>query len=193
VLILTPPALTARASFRKFPNLSTANDCSQLTNNVVRICAVVDAYVQVDCRRTERCEWYCLAQNPLRRASAEGRQLCVAGLADRLRRDCRTRLTVERNDEAFNFFCKKPHQMKDIVTSNLHERIPQLVNTRRAAEILGRSPNTLKRWRHEGIGPDYVEIEGRISYDVSVLLEYIRRNTRVPSVRAAMEDSREAI
>lgn len=73
------------------------------------------------------------------------------------------------------------------------ERIPELVNTRRAAEILDRSPNTLKRWRYEGIGPDYVEIEGRISYDVGVLLEYIRQNTRVPSVRAAMEESRAAL
>ena len=73
------------------------------------------------------------------------------------------------------------------------QRVPRLVNTRRAAEILGRSPATLKRWRYEGIGPDYVEMEGRVSYDVAVLLEYIRQNTRVPSVRAAMEESREAL
>jgi hypothetical protein len=77
--------------------------------------------------------------------------------------------------------------------SNRQERIPQLVNTTRAAEILGRSPATLKRWRYEGIGPDYVEMEGRVSYDVAVLLEYIRQNTRVPSVRAAMEEAREAL
>jgi hypothetical protein len=79
------------------------------------------------------------------------------------------------------------------VGSDRQERIPQLVNTRRAAEILGRSPATLKRWRYEGIGPDYVAMEGRVSYDVAVLLEYIRQNTRVPSVRAAMEESREAL
>jgi hypothetical protein len=81
-------------------------------------------------------------------------------------------------------------QMKNVVTSNSQDRIPQLVNTGRAAEILGRAPATLKRWRYEGIGPDYVEMEGRVSYDVAVLLEYIRQNTRVPSVRAAMEESR---
>jgi phage terminase Nu1 subunit (DNA packaging protein) len=79
------------------------------------------------------------------------------------------------------------------VNSNFSDRLPQLVNTRKAAEILGRSPATLKRWRYEGIGPDYVEMEGRVSYDVAVLLEYIRQNTRVPSVRAAMEESREAL
>ena len=52
------------------------------------------------------------------------------------------------------------------MTFSSKERIPQLVNTRRAAEILGRSPNTLKRWRYEGVGPRYVEMEGRVSYDV---------------------------
>src|SRR5882672_5268899 len=57
--------------------------------------------------------------------------------------------------------------------------IPQLVDTHRAAEILGRSPATLKRWRYEGVGPDWIELEGRVSYDVKVLLEYIQRNTRV--------------
>ncbi|HLQ51991.1 MAG TPA: helix-turn-helix domain-containing protein [Terriglobales bacterium] len=71
--------------------------------------------------------------------------------------------------------------------------IPQLVNTRQAAEILGRSAATLKRWRHEGVGPNWVEMEGRVSYDLDVLLEYIRKNTRVASVRAAMEESREAV
>lgn len=71
--------------------------------------------------------------------------------------------------------------------------IPTLVDTREAAKILGRSAATLKRWRHEGIGPNWIEIEGRVSYDVAVLLEFIRKNTRVPSVRAAMEDTREAV
>ena len=43
------------------------------------------------------------------------------------------------------------------------QRISQPAKWTKAAEILGRSPATLKRWRCEGIGPDYVEIEGRIS------------------------------
>lgn len=65
--------------------------------------------------------------------------------------------------------------------------IPQLVNTHQAARILGRSANTLKRWRYEGVGPSWIAIEGRVSYDVAVLEEYIRQNTRTPSVRAATE------
>jgi hypothetical protein len=73
------------------------------------------------------------------------------------------------------------------------QRIPRPVNTREAAKILGRSPATLKRWRYESLGPAYVEIEGRVSYDVAVLIEFINENTRVPSVRASMEESREAL
>ena len=71
-----------------------------------------------------------------------------------------------------------------------HLPMPKLVATNRAAEILGRSPATLKRWRYQGTGPDYVEIEGRVRYDLHVLLEFIRKNTRVPSVRAAKEETR---
>ncbi len=71
--------------------------------------------------------------------------------------------------------------------------VPQLVNTRKAAEILGRSAATLKRWRSEGTGPNWIELQGRVSYDVNVLLDYIQKNTRVASVRAAMEEAREAV
>lgn len=68
--------------------------------------------------------------------------------------------------------------------------LPQLVTTEKAAGILGRSAATLKRWRYEGTGPDWIEIEGRVRYDVNVLLEFIRKNTRVASVRAALEETR---
>lgn len=70
------------------------------------------------------------------------------------------------------------------------EVVPWLVSTQQAAKILGRSPATLKRWRCEGIGPNFVVIERRVLYDVKVLLDYIRKNTRVASVRACMETSR---
>ena len=71
--------------------------------------------------------------------------------------------------------------------------MPQLVNTDKAAEILGRSAATLKRWRAEGVGPNWIELRGRVSYDVNVLLEHIQKNTRVASVRAAMEGARETV
>jgi hypothetical protein len=68
--------------------------------------------------------------------------------------------------------------------------VPEVVDTRRAAEILGRSPATLKRWRAEEIGPDYIEIEGLVRYDVAVLVDFLKKNTRTPSVRAMLEDER---
>ena len=89
---------------------------------------------------------------------------------------------------------------KDPVSGNISRRIttrertiPQLVNTHEAAEILGRSAATLKRWRAEGVGPNWIELNGRVSYDVSVLLRYIQENTRVASVRARMEKAREVV
>jgi hypothetical protein len=80
--------------------------------------------------------------------------------------------------------------MSKATTITKHNAIPQLVDTRKAAEMLGRSVATLKRWRHEGTGPNWIEIEGRVSYDVAVLLEFIRKNTRVASMRAATEETR---
>jgi len=68
--------------------------------------------------------------------------------------------------------------------------LPDLVDTNEAAKILGRSPATLKRWRCQGIGPNFIQIHSRIRYDVNVLLEFIKMNERVPSVRAAMEETR---
>ena len=71
---------------------------------------------------------------------------------------------------------------------------PELVNTKEAAKLLGRSPTTLKRWRYEGVGPTWIEISGRVSYDKKSLLEFIQQHTKKPSVRAYVEDeSREAI
>jgi len=66
-------------------------------------------------------------------------------------------------------------------------QFPELVDTLEAARLLHRPPATLKRWRYEGVGPDWIEVEGRVMYDLAVLLEYIRVNTRVASVRAAGE------
>lgn len=45
------------------------------------------------------------------------------------------------------------------MSADLQQRIPHLVNTRKAAELLGPLTATLTRWRFEGVGPAYVEIE----------------------------------
>lgn len=66
-------------------------------------------------------------------------------------------------------------------------QFPELVDTQGAAHLLRRPATTLKRWRYEGVGPDWIVIEGRVMYDVAVLCEYVRQNTRIASVRAAGE------
>ena len=72
------------------------------------------------------------------------------------------------------------------------DSLPHTVTTPVAAKIVGRSPDTLKRWRYEGVGPEYIVFRGRVRYDVCVLARFNRENTRMPSVRAAMEADREA-
>ena len=63
----------------------------------------------------------------------------------------------------------------------------KLLTTVDAARILSVNPDTLRRWRYEGIGPDYVKLgngpKAQVRYDEAVLEAYIRENTRVPSVR----------
>jgi hypothetical protein len=68
---------------------------------------------------------------------------------------------------------------------------PTMVSTRVAAGIVGRSEDTLKRWRYEGVGPEYTVYRGRVRYDVAVLKNFNAENTRMPSVRAARETDRE--
>ena len=92
----------------------------------------------------------------------------------------------EIQQAAFAEIARRPHPLP--VTKSL--TVPQLIDTTRAAEILGRSPATLRRWRYEGVGPEWIELQGRVSYDLSVLLQYIRSNTRTPSVTAVLQEGR---
>jgi hypothetical protein len=73
------------------------------------------------------------------------------------------------------------------ISANPNRQRAELVDSKAAAVILGRAANTLKRWRYEGIGPEFVAINDRPRYDLAVLHEFIVANTRMPSVRAAME------
>lgn len=68
----------------------------------------------------------------------------------------------------------------------------RLINTKQAAEMLGLPEGTLKGWRSREIGPTWVKMGRDVRYDVAELLDYIRKNTHVPSVRA-MEERRGAV
>lgn len=66
----------------------------------------------------------------------------------------------------------------------------KLIPTKEAAEMLGTTEGTLKSWRSRGLGPKWVKLGAAVRYDVEELLDFIKRNTRVPSVRALVEEHR---
>lgn len=69
----------------------------------------------------------------------------------------------------------------------------KLISTKEAAEMLGTTEGTLKSWRSRETGPKWVKLGASVRYDVTDLLDYIKRNTHVPSVRALVEDHRGAV
>jgi predicted DNA-binding transcriptional regulator AlpA len=62
------------------------------------------------------------------------------------------------------------------------------ISTKEAAAMLGTTEGTLKSWRARGTGPDRVKLGAAVRYDVAHLLDFIKKNTRTPSVRALVED-----
>lgn len=60
-----------------------------------------------------------------------------------------------------------------------HE-LPELVNSKRAAEILSTTPGSLAQWRYEGRGPAYVKIGKSIRYPVHELEKFLADNTVRP-------------
>ena len=63
----------------------------------------------------------------------------------------------------------------------------KLLTTAAVSELTSIPMGTLRYWRAQGIGPAWVKLEGSIRYREEDVLEYIARNRRIPSVRAAME------
>lgn len=47
------------------------------------------------------------------------------------------------------------------------------LTTAEAAESLRVTTRTLQRWRREGVGPEYLRMEGRIYYTTELLEEYL--------------------
>jgi hypothetical protein len=69
----------------------------------------------------------------------------------------------------------------------------KLIDTKAAAEMLALPEGTLKGWRSREVGPKWVKLGRDVRYDVADLLDYVRKNTRVPSVRAFVEEKRGAL
>jgi predicted site-specific integrase-resolvase len=54
-----------------------------------------------------------------------------------------------------------------------------LLNQSQAAQRLGLSPNTLRRWRYEGRGPEWVTVGSRaIRYSEDALFQFIAAGRR---------------
>ena len=68
-------------------------------------------------------------------------------------------------------------------------KVPVLLTTKKAAEILSTPEGTLRYWRKTGVGPRWVKLEGSIRYDLADVLTYINQRRRTPSVRANMEEN----
>lgn len=52
---------------------------------------------------------------------------------------------------------------------------------RETARRLGISPRTLRRWRDDGIGPDWIRLRqphGSVRYDESAVRRWVREQTR---------------
>lgn len=61
-----------------------------------------------------------------------------------------------------------------------------LLTTKQAAELLGQSDGTLRRWRSERTGPAYVQLSARnLRYRKVDVLRYITERVRTPQVHAA--------
>ncbi len=69
-----------------------------------------------------------------------------------------------------------------------NKAMPKLISTKQAAEMLGTTVGTLKSWRSRGLGPKWVKLGAAVRYDIEELLDFIKRNIRVPSVRALVEE-----
>jgi hypothetical protein len=59
----------------------------------------------------------------------------------------------------------------------------KLLTTGQAAAFLHKPAGTLRYWRAVGIGPTYVKLGKTVLYDESELVNFIKSNTVVPSVR----------
>jgi helix-turn-helix protein len=58
-----------------------------------------------------------------------------------------------------------------------------LRTTNEAAAFLHKPAGTLRYWRAAGLGPNYVKLGKTVSYQEADLVDFIKSNTIVPSVR----------
>jgi hypothetical protein len=61
----------------------------------------------------------------------------------------------------------------------MEQTLPPMINEKQAALVLSVSVAALRRWRHDGRGPQFAHIERCVRYDVRELTRFLERNTSV--------------
>jgi len=64
----------------------------------------------------------------------------------------------------------------------------KLLTTVQAAAFLHKPAGTLRYWRAVGIGPAYVKLGKTVLYDETELVNFVKSNTVVPSVRTEAKE-----
>jgi hypothetical protein len=54
---------------------------------------------------------------------------------------------------------------------------PQMINEKQAARILSVSVGALRRWRHDGRGPQFARVERCVRYDIRELTRFLENNS----------------
>jgi hypothetical protein len=57
------------------------------------------------------------------------------------------------------------------------------VSEKVAAKVLGAKQQTMRAWRHRGVGPAYLKLAGKIEYRLDDLQKFIEASRVVPSKR----------
>ena len=60
----------------------------------------------------------------------------------------------------------------------------EMVNTKRAARLLGISPRTLEKWRGQGTGPQFLKFGKRVVYSVTDIEAWMRSRRRRSTAEA---------
>ena len=65
--------------------------------------------------------------------------------------------------------------------------VRRVMTEKEAAEYMRFSPNTLRQWRVEGIGPRYVKSQGSIRYRRDDIDDWLARNSKLTSDAATFQ------
>jgi len=57
--------------------------------------------------------------------------------------------------------------------------LPQMINEKQAARVLSVSVAALRRWRHDGRGPEFARLERCVRYPVRAIERFLAENSSI--------------